>query len=279
MDANFKIPPCVSSVSPVATNWQSESLGALETARVIDHLLRALLTTSQAPAIPDSALPQIDQNLCRLRAEMKNLHRNSINAIFKYFFRKNGRPNRLNNTDTKSESTESIKDAMKPNRLLFLILCLCPLAVYAQTAEVGGAVQDPSGAVIPKASVEFRNQDTGIRRQTTSNGDGYYHITGVDPGKYDATVQAKGFKTLTRENITFQVGDKSQIDFKMQVGDTGQTVTVDGSGLTINTTDGSVSTVIDQKFVENIPLNRRSFQDLISMTPELLHKARSQIPN
>lgn len=156
---------------------------------------------------------------------------------------------------------------MKPTRLLLLIFCLCPLAVYAQTAEVGGAVQDPSGAVIPRASVEFRNQDTGIRRQTITNANGYYHIDGVDPGKYDATVQAKGFKTLTRENIVFQVGDKSQIDFKMQVGPQSQSIVVDGSGTQINTTDASVSTVIDRRFVENIPLNGRSFQDLILLTP------------
>jgi hypothetical protein len=156
---------------------------------------------------------------------------------------------------------------MKLSRLLFLLICLCPLAAYAQTAEVGGAVQDPSGAVIPKASVEFRNQDTGVRRQSTTNGDGLYHIVGVDPGKYDATVQAKGFKTLTRENIVFQVGDKSQIDFKMQVGEASQSVTVDGSGIQVNTTDASVGTVVDQEFVANMPLNGRSFQDLISMTP------------
>lgn len=159
---------------------------------------------------------------------------------------------------------------MKPIRLLLLFLSFCPLAVYAQTAEVGGAVQDPSGAVIPKASVEFRNQDTGVRRQASTNGDGYYHITSVDPGKYDATVRAKGFKTLTRENITFQVGDKAQMDFKMQVGDEAQTVTVDGSGIQVNTTDGSVGTVINSNFVQNIPLNGRSFQDLISMTPGVL---------
>jgi Carboxypeptidase regulatory-like domain/TonB dependent receptor len=162
---------------------------------------------------------------------------------------------------------------MKPIRLLLLFLSFCPLPMYAQTAEVSGAVQDPSGAVIPKASVEYRNQETGIRRQTTTNNEGVYHIVGLDPGKYDATVQAKGFKTLTRANVTFQVADKAQIDFKMQVGDAGQTVTVDGSGLTLNTTDASVSTVVDQKFVANIPLNGRSFQDLISMTPGVVNQS------
>jgi len=73
VDASFNVTPCVASVSPVAATWQSGSLEALETSRVIDYLLRALFTTSQAPAVPESALPQIDQNLCRLRAELKNL--------------------------------------------------------------------------------------------------------------------------------------------------------------------------------------------------------------
>lgn len=165
---------------------------------------------------------------------------------------------------------------MKPIRLLLLFLCFYPLAMNAQTAEVGGAVQDPSGAVISKASVEFRNQDTGVRRQTSTNNDGTYRIVNLDPGKYDATVQAKGFKTLTRENITFSVGDKAQIDFKMQVGEASQTVTVDGSGLQINTTDASVSTVIDRKFVEDMPLNGRSFQDLILLSPGVITNTPQQ---
>jgi hypothetical protein len=73
LDSNFNIAPSTSSVTPMATSWQGGSLEALETARVIDHQLRALLTTSQAPAVPDSALPEIDKNLSRLRAELKNL--------------------------------------------------------------------------------------------------------------------------------------------------------------------------------------------------------------
>ena len=73
LDANFNITPCASSPTPVMASWQDESLGALETARVMDHLLRALLTTSRAPAVPDVALPEIDQSLCRLRAESNRL--------------------------------------------------------------------------------------------------------------------------------------------------------------------------------------------------------------
>ncbi len=128
-------------------------------------------------------------------------------------------------------------------------------------------MSDPSGAVIAKASVEYRNQDTGVRRQVMTNRDGYYQIEAIDPGKYDATVEATGFKTLTRENIVFHVGDKLQISFKMQLGASSEHVDVDGSGQQLNTTDASVGTVVDRKFVENAPLNGRSFQDLIDMTP------------
>jgi anti-sigma factor RsiW len=77
LDANFSVIPCTSSVAPLSVNWQGGSMEALETARAVDHLLRALLTTSQAPAVPDSALPEIDQNLCRLRAELNNLSASS----------------------------------------------------------------------------------------------------------------------------------------------------------------------------------------------------------
>jgi hypothetical protein len=73
LDAHFNVSPCTPSPVSTVANWQSGSLEALETARIIDHLLRALFTTSQAPAVPDSALPQINQNLCRLRAELSGL--------------------------------------------------------------------------------------------------------------------------------------------------------------------------------------------------------------
>jgi hypothetical protein len=156
---------------------------------------------------------------------------------------------------------------MKVFRLLALFLCLCSCVAYGQTAEVGGAVQDPSGALIPKASVEFRNQETGIRLHTLTNREGQYHILGLNPGKYDATVHADGFMTLTREDILFQVGDKGQINFALKVGNSDVTVTVEDDGQTINTTDAAVGSVVDKAFVQDIPLNGRSFDSLILLTP------------
>lgn len=110
-----------------------------------------------------------------------------------------------------------MKNTMKPICILLLLLSVCPIAAHAQNAEVGGAVYDPSGTVVAKASVGFRNQNTGIRWQTVTNHNGLYRIGEIDPGKYDATVQARGFKTITSENVVIQTGRESQIDFKMQV--------------------------------------------------------------
>jgi hypothetical protein len=156
---------------------------------------------------------------------------------------------------------------MKRFYLLALFLYFCPLMAYSQTAELSGVVQDPSGALIPKASVELRNQDTGIRLRASTNNEGQYSIVGLNPGKYDATVRVIGFMTLSRENILFQVGDKAQINFEMKLGRSDVTVTVNGAGQTINTTDASVGTVIDRAFVAEIPLNGRSFQALILLSP------------
>jgi Carboxypeptidase regulatory-like domain/TonB-dependent Receptor Plug Domain len=145
-------------------------------------------------------------------------------------------------------------------------LSLCSLG-FAQSAQIQGQVSDSSGAVIPKATVRVVNQLTGTERKGVTNGSGQYSVPALEPSIYKIFVQAPGFSTAMSTPITLNVAQNAVLDFKMQVGSENQSVTVDGNGLQINTVDASVSTVIDRKFVENMPLNGRSFQDLISMTP------------
>ncbi len=106
------------------------------------------------------------------------------------------------------------KNRIKPILALWLPIVFCPFALTAQNAQIGGTVQSFSGVSIARASVEFRNQDTGTLWQALTGCDGVYRISGVDPGKYDATVQAAGFKTLVRENIVI-AGGRSRIHFEM----------------------------------------------------------------
>lgn len=137
----------------------------------------------------------------------------------------------------------------------------------ASSASLNITVSDTSGAMIPDATVTLRNSDTSQEQTSVSNKTGNASFPFVKPGHYTLTVSKNGFSDVTVDSILLNVGDDKHLQLVLKVGAESQSVTVDGSGATINTTDGSVSTVIDQKFVENIPLNGRSFQDLISMTP------------
>lgn len=149
-----------------------------------------------------------------------------------------------------------------------VVLSICsPCQGQTGDATLGGVIEDRSGAVIPQVAIKVTSVETGVTRNATTNGSGLFSVPGLNPGRYSVHVEHPGFADVEVKDITLNVGSNRQLEIKLAVGKSEQSVTVDGSGLNINTTDGSVSTVINRKFVENIPLNGRSFQDLISMTP------------
>jgi hypothetical protein len=157
-----------------------------------------------------------------------------------------------------------------------LVLALSSLGIaqpawgQASTATVYGSVVDSTEAVIPGASITLENTATGTIRKSASNRSGQFALPSLDPGSYALRVKKQGFAVSEVTSLVLNVGDNVSLNIKLNVGKATETVTVDGSGQQINTTDASVSTVIDRKYVENIPLNGRSFQDLISMTPGVL---------
>jgi hypothetical protein len=137
----------------------------------------------------------------------------------------------------------------------------------ASSASLSITVSDTSGAFIPDAKAVLRNSDTNQEQQAVSSKTGSAIFPFLKPGHYALTVSRGGFSDVTVGAILLNVGDNKHLQVVLKVGSASQSVTVDGSGATINTTDGSVSTVIERQFVANIPLNGNSFQDLISMTP------------
>lgn len=151
---------------------------------------------------------------------------------------------------------------------LSLFLCLLYAApLFAQTADVSGTVIDQLGAVVPGAKVRLVNQETLIERNFTTNSEGVFSAPFVNPGLYQVFVEAQGFSTEAIRDIKVDVGAQVNLPIHLQLGGQDQTVRVDGSGLTLNTMDGTVSTVVNREFVENIPLNGQSFQDLILLAP------------
>src|ERR1700722_12860228 len=137
----------------------------------------------------------------------------------------------------------------------------------AQTGQISGRVTDAVQAVVAGAEVRVVNQATNVERTVKTNNDGLYTVPFVSPGTYQIVVQGQGFSTATSQPVTVTVGQVLVFDVQMKVGAEQQEVTVNATDTEINTTSGSVSTVIDRQFVENVPLNGRSFQSLLYITP------------
>lgn len=140
-------------------------------------------------------------------------------------------------------------------------------AADASTANLSVQITDASGALIPQAHLVLRNVDTNQEQVSESGKSGAAIFTFLKPGHYTLTVTKTAFADIVVNRISLNVGDDKSLHLSLKISSTSQTVDVDGSGLTINTTDASVSTVVDHTFVENLPLNGRSFQDLIAMAP------------
>lgn len=148
-----------------------------------------------------------------------------------------------------------------------ILLAASVASAQSTNATMSGLVVDPFGKPIVDANVEILSDATGVQYAGTTNGAGIYTVSILPPGKYRVQVSKIGFKTLIKPDITLNVETALALNFTLPVGARSESITVEAGSSSINTTDGSVSTVIDRKFVQNIPLNGRSFQDLISMTP------------
>ncbi|MGD0732983.1 MAG: carboxypeptidase-like regulatory domain-containing protein [Terracidiphilus sp.] len=148
-----------------------------------------------------------------------------------------------------------------------------------ETATISGLIVDSSGALVRGAAVELQSVQRGTVMTTRTNDAGIYILTGVVPGQYRVTVRRQGFKQVDLVGLTANVQDHIEQNFKLQVGSVSESVTVEAQSININTTDASVSTVIDRDFVANMPLNGRSLQDLEALVPARLcwrvHRQRS----
>ncbi len=152
---------------------------------------------------------------------------------------------------------------------LFVACFLLPSSAVAQTELAGiyGRVTDQSGAVIVDAEVEIKNVETNLSVTVKTNQDGLYTIPSLHPGHYLISARKPGFKTVTVTQLDLNVQDNVVRNFSLQVGSIAETVTITADDLHINTTDAAVSTVVDRQFAENLPMNGRSFQSLIDLTP------------
>lgn len=150
---------------------------------------------------------------------------------------------------------------------LAVAFLLCALSAFSQDAQLSGVIQDPSALKVPDAEISVRNEQTGGKRLTQSDASGNYSVPSLNPGVYRIAIHATGFETVIREGVKLEVGDDVRIDFKLRIGDSRTIVIVKGGPPLMNTENASVGTVIDRKFIDELPLNGRGIQTLVELTP------------
>ncbi len=151
----------------------------------------------------------------------------------------------------------------------FAIFLIASGSIRGQSpnATLNGQVLDSSGGVIAGANVDVVNTATNVKYSTKTNAEGMYVLPELPPANYEIQVSHVGFKTIVKPDVLLHVRDAVVINFILPLGAVSERVTVEAGAPMVNTTDASVSTVIDQTYVQNMPLNGRSFQDLILLTP------------
>jgi len=150
------------------------------------------------------------------------------------------------------------------------VLLTLPALGQSPNGNVNGLVLDPTNRVIAGAEIIAVNDVTGVQFSTKTNDAGVYVLPNLPPGPYRLQVSKIGFKTIIKPDIVLNVQDALSINFTLPIGAVLETVTVQGGVPLVNTESAAISTVVDRKYVENMPLNGRSFQDLILLTPGIV---------
>lgn len=150
-------------------------------------------------------------------------------------------------------------------------LFVVPMFVFGQsqstTGTVQGTVTDPNGAVVSGASVTVRNTATGFERTVTSNSDGFFTAPLLPLGKYRVTTNASGFAPYVLENVDVTVGQTLALNIAVKVGSATETVDVSADAEAVDTARTELSTQINERSVENLPINRRDFSRFALLTP------------
>jgi hypothetical protein len=160
---------------------------------------------------------------------------------------------------------------------LAVTLLLSAVPAYAQTegARISGRVTDPTDAVVGGALCTITNVETNVSITTTTNEDGIYVLLDLRPATYRLTIQKDGFRTVVQPSLQLYVQDAVNENFALALASVSDTSTVVDEMPLLQTDSAAVSTVVDERFVKNMPLNGRSFQSLIELTPGVVFTSQN----
>lgn len=147
------------------------------------------------------------------------------------------------------------------------VLILGALAYGQVTAAISGRIEDPAGAAVGGAKVTVTSAETGAARTAVSDDAGTFSVLSLAPGPYTIEVQKTGFRAAARTGVHLQVAQNAVVNFRLEIGQLVQQVTVAEDAPVVNTTTSSVSGVVGEREVKDLPLNGRSFDTLIALNP------------
>jgi carboxypeptidase family protein/TonB-dependent receptor-like protein len=161
--------------------------------------------------------------------------------------------------------------------ILLACLLLATISGFAQSqatsGNIEGRVTDPNGAAVPSVTVTATNQETGLAKTADTDADGIYRILFLPPGKYRVTTAgAQGFAGADFGNVTVTVGGQTPLDIELKVGGTTTMVDVSAQGQIVETTRTAVSSTINERAIQNLPVNGRNFLDFATLTPGVVRE-------
>ncbi|HET8547517.1 MAG TPA: TonB-dependent receptor [Bryobacteraceae bacterium] len=152
--------------------------------------------------------------------------------------------------------------------LLALAPCCAPLSAQVLYGSIVGAVEDPSGATIPRTTITLTSSDTGLTREVQPDQQGRYSILSVLPGSYSLKFTAQGFRTLTRTGIEVSANTVTRVDVRLEVGQVAEQITITAEALALQTDKSETRSEIATSAITSLPLpNFRNYQSLINLVP------------
>ncbi len=144
----------------------------------------------------------------------------------------------------------------------------------ATTGNIEGRVLDPQNAAVPGVSVTATNQQTGLEKSASTDSQGDYRVILLPPGTYAVRANAQGFAQSEVKDVTVTVGSKTPVDIKLSISGASGSVTINSEAPIVETTRTSISSTVNQRAIENLPINGRNYQDFATLTPGVIRDPR-----
>jgi hypothetical protein len=151
-----------------------------------------------------------------------------------------------------------------------LVALTSPALAQITSATISGTIKDETGGVLPGVDVGVRNLDTGLTRSVVTDANGYYTVPGLAPGRYEARASLQGFTTAVQSGFVLEVAQEAGLNLVLKLGTAEETITVTGESPLVDVRTSALSAVVDQKTIEELPLNGRNYIALATLQPGIV---------